>query len=96
MATCTHSSRSCLLPFYTIPIFPLLNRMIFHLLVILMVRYGRGTSRCIGHVDPRGKLNDRSRQLSHSSCEVFCARAEGGSCSDPLPFYTPELDRFCW
>ena len=33
MATCIHSSRSCLLPFYTIPIFPLLNRMIFHLLV---------------------------------------------------------------
>ena len=33
MATCIHSSRSCLLPFYTIPIFPLLNRKIFHLLV---------------------------------------------------------------
>ena len=32
MATCIHSSRS---PFYTIPIFPLLNRKIFHLLVIL-------------------------------------------------------------
>ena len=31
MATCIHSSRSCLLPFYTIPIFPLLNRKIFHL-----------------------------------------------------------------
>ena len=29
----SHSSRSCLLPFYTIPIFPLLNRKIFHLLV---------------------------------------------------------------
>ena len=25
MATCIHSSRSCLLPFYTIPIFPLLS-----------------------------------------------------------------------
>ena len=33
MATCIHSSRSCLLPFYTIPIFPLINRKIFHLLV---------------------------------------------------------------
>ena len=33
MATCIHSSRSCLPPFYTIPIFPLLNRKIFHLLV---------------------------------------------------------------
>ena len=33
MATCIHSSRSCLLPFYTIPIFPLLNLKIFHLLV---------------------------------------------------------------
>ena len=33
MATCIHSSRSCPLPFYTIPIFPLLNRKIFHLLV---------------------------------------------------------------
>ena len=33
MATCIHSSQSCLLPFYTIPIFPLLNRKIFHLLV---------------------------------------------------------------
>ena len=32
MATCIHSSRSCL-PFYTISIFPLLNRKIFHLLV---------------------------------------------------------------
>ena len=28
-----HPSLSCLLPFYTIPIFPLLNRKIFHLLV---------------------------------------------------------------
>ena len=35
MATCIHSSRSCLPPFYTIPIFPLLNRKIFHLLVII-------------------------------------------------------------
>ena len=34
MATCIHSSRSCLLPFYTIPIFPLLNQKIFHLLVV--------------------------------------------------------------
>ena len=33
MATCIHSSRSCLPPFYTIPVFPLLNRKIFHLLV---------------------------------------------------------------
>ena len=33
METCIHSSRSCLPPFYTIPIFPLLNRKIFHLLV---------------------------------------------------------------
>ena len=33
MSTCIHSSRSCLPPFYTIPIFPLLNRKIFHLLV---------------------------------------------------------------
>ena len=33
MATCIHSSRSCPPPFYTIPIFPLLNRKIFHLLV---------------------------------------------------------------
>ena len=33
MATCINSSRSCLPPFYTIPIFPLLNRKIFHLLV---------------------------------------------------------------
>ena len=37
MATCIHSSRSCLLPFYTIPIFPLLNRKIFHLLVYMKV-----------------------------------------------------------
>ena len=37
MATCIHSSRSCLLPFYTIPIFPLLNRKIFHLLVGLVL-----------------------------------------------------------
>ena len=36
MATCIHSSRSCRLPFYTIPIFPLLNRKIFHLLVNTM------------------------------------------------------------
>ena len=28
-----HQSLSCLLPFYTIPIFPLLNRKIFHVLV---------------------------------------------------------------
>ena len=34
MATCIHSSRSCLLPFYTIPIFPLLNRKIFHLYIM--------------------------------------------------------------
>ena len=33
MATCIHSSRSCLPPFYTIPMFPLLNRKVFHLLV---------------------------------------------------------------
>ena len=33
MVTCIHSSRSCLPPLYTIPIFPLLNRKIFHLLV---------------------------------------------------------------
>ena len=33
MATSIHPSLSCLLPFYTIPIFPLLNRKIFHLLV---------------------------------------------------------------
>ena len=33
MATCINSSRSCLPPFYTIPIFPHLNRKIFHLLV---------------------------------------------------------------
>ena len=35
MATCIHSSWSCLPPFYTIPIFPLLNLKIFHLLVII-------------------------------------------------------------
>ena len=29
MATCIHSSRSCFSPFYTIPIFPLLNRFIY-------------------------------------------------------------------
>ena len=33
MATCIHSSGSCLPPFYTIPIFPLLKRKVFHLLV---------------------------------------------------------------
>ena len=34
MATSSiHPSLSCLLPFYTIPIFPLWNRKIFHLLV---------------------------------------------------------------
>ena len=37
MATCIHSSRSCLPPFYTIPIFHLLNRKIFHLLVCMCV-----------------------------------------------------------
>ena len=37
MATCIHSSRSCLPPFYTIPIFPLLNRKIFHLLVSFLL-----------------------------------------------------------
>ena len=36
MATCINSSRSCLPPFYTIPIFPLLNRKIFHLLVFFL------------------------------------------------------------
>ena len=35
MATCIHPSRSCRPLFYTIPIFPLLNRKIFHLLVSL-------------------------------------------------------------
>ena len=35
MATCINSSRSCLLPFYTIPIFPLLNRKIFIYLLCL-------------------------------------------------------------
>ena len=29
MATCIHPSLSCLPPFYTIPIFPLLNRKIY-------------------------------------------------------------------
>ena len=33
MAISIHPSLSCLLPFYTIPIFPLLNQKIFHLLV---------------------------------------------------------------
>ena len=33
MAISIHPSRSCLLPFYTVPIFPLLNQKIFHLLV---------------------------------------------------------------
>ena len=37
MATSIH-----LLPFYTIPIFPLLNRKIFHLLVTLKVILGSG------------------------------------------------------
>ena len=35
MATCTHSSWSCLLPFYTIPIFPLLNRKDFSFTCLL-------------------------------------------------------------
>ena len=34
MATSIQPSRSCLLPFYTIPIFPLFNRKTLHLLVI--------------------------------------------------------------
>ena len=33
MGICIHPSRSCLPPFYTIPIFPLSNRRILHLLV---------------------------------------------------------------
>ena len=36
MATSIHPSLSCLLPFYTIPIFPLLNRRIFNLLVSVL------------------------------------------------------------
>ena len=36
MAKSIHPSLSCLLPFYTIPIFPLLNRKIFHLLVSIL------------------------------------------------------------
>ena len=34
MATSIYPSLSCLIPFYTIPIFPLLSRKIFHLLVL--------------------------------------------------------------
>ena len=41
MATCINSSRSCLPPSYTIPIFPLLNRKIFHLLVMYGLRLVR-------------------------------------------------------
>ena len=37
MATSIHPFLSCLLPFYTIPIVPLLNRKIFHLLVYVDV-----------------------------------------------------------
>ena len=36
MAKSIHPSLSCLLPFYTIPIFPLLNRKIFHLLFSIL------------------------------------------------------------
>ena len=50
MATCIHSSWSCLLPFYTIPIFPLLNRKIFHLLVIY--RVVMGTFMLFTHILP--------------------------------------------
>ena len=44
MAISIHPSRSCLLPFYTILIFPLLNRKIFHLLVIICNSYYHMTS----------------------------------------------------
>ena len=37
MAKSIHPSLSCLLPFYTIPIFPLLNRKIFHLLASFLL-----------------------------------------------------------
>ena len=34
MATCIHSSPSCLPPFYTIPIFPLLNRKFIYNIIL--------------------------------------------------------------
>ena len=40
MATCIHPSRSCLPTFYTISIFPLLNRKIIHLLVSILSFFG--------------------------------------------------------
>ena len=40
MATSIHPSLSCPLPFYTIPIFPLFNRNIFHLYTCLLTFFG--------------------------------------------------------
>ena len=54
MATCIHSSRSCLPPFYTIPVFPLLNRKIFHLLV----HYYNGILYARRYTDPMMKTNE--------------------------------------
>ena len=60
MATCIHSSRSCLPPFYTIPIFPLLNRKIFHLLVKYELR----------QVPSNGLPNFRTKP--YPSNDLFC------------------------
>ena len=69
MATCIHSSRSCLPPFYTIPIFLLLNRKIFHLLVyfsILSLRgilsIGKTWNECVFEIErPAGEERNRIR-----------------------------------
>ena len=64
MATCIHSSRSCLLPFYTIPIFPLLNRKIFHLLVYM---YMYIVYTCMHSLGKENVLLTTQQDLSASS-----------------------------
>ena len=61
MATCIHSSRSCLPPFYTIPIFPLLNRKIFHLLVIVIAAQ---YEECDNIAKPQHVNNCRNKKSS--------------------------------
>ena len=83
MATCIHSSRSCLLPFYTIPIFPLLNRKIFHLLVIYtsakiipLNEYGCRDAPCENHGNKEIPLAILSRILAQS-CVTLCLNYVG-------------------
>ena len=70
MATSIHSSLSCLLPFYTIPIFPLFKSFIYlYNYRLYMYTYARGAAKRPCPLDA-GSAGTPSKQFCQT-CEAF-------------------------